>query len=315
MSEQKLFDLTDEELRCFHENGYLGPFTLYEPEEMQTIWKQIRYELNDRSHAAYALDIGYTGATNIANYDRHLDINLLSEHICRREITHRVRSILGPNLICWRTEFFPKYKGDEGTDWHQADTFANASGTSQILWPEEYNIKAGHGTITVWTAFTNATLKNGCLQFIPGTHKQMFYDESKGMKFDPEKINKLKKGDMTRGFFGYDYRELQIDPNWRPDESKAIQIEMKAGQFIIFWSTLMHASLPNTSTVKDMRMGFATRYVPTKVKVYPDTEFVSEYGGKIPLDKFGCVLVAGKDEYNHNKIITNNLRGMPFSQS
>jgi non-heme Fe2+,alpha-ketoglutarate-dependent halogenase len=315
MIEQTCFDLTEEELKQFHENGYLGPITLCEPEEMKEIWSKVRYELNDRSHAAYQLDIGYTGATNIANYDRHLDINLLSKHISNPKITHRVRSILGPDLLCWRTEFFPKYKGDEGTDWHQADTFANASGSPQILWPEEYNIKAGQGTITVWTAFTDATLKNGCLQFIPGTHKHMFYDESKVMQFDPNKINAMEKDGMTRGFFGYDYRDLQIDPNWRPDESKAESMVMKAGQCIIFWSTLMHASLPNTSTVKDMRMGFATRYVPTKVRVYPNTQNVSEYGGDIPLDRFGCVLVTGQDNYQHNTIIDKNLRGYPFYRS
>src|SRR6266704_2445664 len=75
--------------------------------------------------------------------------------VCGPEIVHRVTSILGPDLLCWRTEFFPKYPGDEGTDWHQADTFANASGQPQICWPDDQ--KEFGGTITVWTAFTEAT--------------------------------------------------------------------------------------------------------------------------------------------------------------
>lgn len=309
------FDLTKKELASFDKNGFIGPFTLYEPEEMKEIWRKVRYQLHDRSHAAYQLDIGYTGATNIANYDRHLDIDLLSEHITRSEIVHRVKSLMGRDLLCWRTEFFPKYKGDEGTDWHQADTFANASGTPQIIWPKEDNIKAGQGTITVWTAFTDATLKNGCLQFIPGTHKEINYDETKRMEFNPEKINLNEKNGVKRGFFGYDYRQLQIDPNWKPDESQAISMVMKAGQFIIFPSTLMHASLPHTGEAKDMRMGFATRYVPTKVKIYPDTELVVEYGGNIPLDRYGAVLVTGEDGFGHNKIMTHNLRGTPFKKA
>jgi len=40
----------------------------------------------------------------------------------------------------------------------------------------------------------------------------MFYDESKEMKFCPEMTNKIEKGGMKRGFFGYDYRNLQKDP-------------------------------------------------------------------------------------------------------
>ena len=150
------------------------------------------------------------GATNIANYDRHLDVDLLADHICNRRIVERLTSILGPDVLCWRTEFFPKYPGDEGTDWHQADTFANASGKPQILWPGESEARFGAGTITVWTAFTDSTRENGCLLLMPGTHHEMKFDESKRMSYDPSSINQTDKDGIRRGFFGYDYRQLQI---------------------------------------------------------------------------------------------------------
>ena len=309
---QNNFFLTQQELNQFHKNGYIGPFKLHEPNEMKELWRQIRYQLNDRTYAVYQDDIGFAGNTNISNYDRHLDIDLLSGHIANPKIVDRVSSILGENLLCWRSEFFPKHKGDEGTDWHQADTFANASGSPQIVWPEEMNIKQGQGTITVWTAFTDAKIENACLQFIPGTHKHMFYDEGKGMEYHASLINKIQKGGETRGFFGYDYRQLQIDPDWKPNEVDAVSMEMEAGEFIIFWSTLMHASHPHTSTVQKMRMGYVSRYVPTCVKIYPNTTTGFEYGGEIPLDRYGSVLVSGQDEYHHNTLVDKNLRGTPF---
>lgn len=308
----KKFDLSDEELERFHRDGYIGPFTLWSPDEMNTRWTKVRRQLFDRSHAAYPLAEAISGGNNIANYDRHLDVPYLGEHVCRPEITHRVRSILGPDVLCWRSEFFPKYPGDEGTDWHQADTFANASGRPQIIWPEDSEFG---GTITVWSAFTHATEKTACLRFIPGTHKNRYYDESKGMKYNPQRNNNVEKDGVRRGFFGYDYRELQIDPNWRPDESKAISLEMKAGQFIIFWSTLMHASYPHAGETDQMRIGFASRYVPTRVRIYPDTEWVEEYGGTIPLENYGAVLVSGRDEYGENRIRDKNMRGEPFFHS
>ena len=154
------FYLSNDELNNFQDYGFIAPITVYTPEEMANIWRQVRVELTDRSCAAYPVD-SFGAATNIANYDRHLDIDLLSRHICNRRIVDRVVSILGENILCWRTEFFPKYPGDEGTDWHQADTFANASGKPQILWPGETDKHFGQGTITVWTAFTDATSKNG----------------------------------------------------------------------------------------------------------------------------------------------------------
>ncbi|WP_338804344.1 chlorinating enzyme [Xenorhabdus griffiniae] len=303
--------LNKEQLNNFHKNGFIGPLTIYSKEEVNKVWNDVRRQLPDRSYAAYPTD-SYGAATNISNYDRHLDLDLLSRHIIHPKIIAPVSSILGDDVLCWRTEFFPKYPGDEGTDWHQADTFANASGKPQILWPGETEEQFGKGTLTVWTAFTDATIENGCLQIIPGTHVKMNYDETKSMEYQSDIVNSLTKDGIHRGFFGYDYRQLQIDPDWKPDETQAVSLEMKAGQCVIFWSTLMHASHPNM-TKDNFRMGFVARYVPSYVDIYPNTDHVYEYGGNIPLDKFGCVIVSGKNRNNNNRVISHNLRGQPFT--
>ncbi len=306
---QQNFALSESELNGFHENGFAGPFTLYDPDEIKKTWSRVRLELMDRGAAVYNDDAAISGATNIANYDRHLDHGFLARHIMREEIVRRVACILGPDVLCWRTEFFPKYPGDEGTDWHQADTFANASGAPQIQWPGGSDFG---GTITVWCAFTDSTADMGCLQFIPGTHRTMFYDETKAMHYDPSGNSGVAKNSVRRGFFGYDYRDLQIDPDWSPDESKAVSMEMKAGQFIVFWSTLMHASHPHLGKTRRMRMGFAARYVPTCVRVYPDTTEIEEYGGRVSLERYGAVLVSGTDAYGHNRIAERTTRDHPF---
>jgi non-heme Fe2+,alpha-ketoglutarate-dependent halogenase len=305
------FGLTPEELRKFQERGFYGPFKVYEPEDVSRTWRRERLALMDRTHAVYQEEAAQSGNTNISNYDRHLDSEFLADHICRPEIVDRVASVLGPDVLCWRTEFFPKYPGDEGTDWHQADTFANASGSPQIVWPGE-GVHFG-GTLTVWTAFTPARLDTGCMQFIPGTHESMFYDETKKMHYDPERINKESKSGVRRGFFGYDYRELQIDEEFEPDESKAVPMVMEPGEAIMFWSTLMHASMPHAGNTDEMRMAFATRYIPTSVHVYPDTTEIVEYGGRVSLDRFGSVLVSGTNEYDYNTIATQTTLGHPFT--
>lgn len=304
--------LTEEQLASFEKNGFIGPLTIYTPEDMRAIWNEVRRALPDRSSAAYPAD-SFGSGTNISNYDRHLDVDKLAEHVTNLKIVSPVTDILGPDVICWRTEFFPKYPGDEGTDWHQADTFANASGKPQILWPGETESAFGKGTLTVWTAFTDSTIENGCLEIMPGTHLKMNYDETKRMEYDGDSVNTLEKEGKKRGFFGYDYRELQVDPDWKPDEAMAVPLVMKAGQCVIFWSTLMHASYPNTSK-KDDRMGFATRYAPSFVDIYPDTDTVHEYGGKTSLEKFGSVVVAGQSLNPQNAIAEKTLRGKPFNK-
>ncbi len=316
-SEQRQFSLSPEELAAFHENGYAGPFKMYEPDEIRQIWRRQRLKLMDRSHAAYPVDT-LSGNTNLANYDRHLDNDFLAEHIGRPEIVDRMISVLGPDILMWRSEFFSKYPGEEGTDWHQADTFAMASGKMQIVWPD--NVKDAvtgspfGGALTVWCAFTEASEETGCLQFIPGTHKSMFYDESSGMQYDPSRINSIEKGGIKRGFWGYDYRSLQKDPNWEPDESQAITVPCKPGEFLMFWSTLMHASHPHQGKTKEYRMSFAPRYVPSSVKIYPDTEYLEEYGAKVSLKNYGAVLVSGKEDPSaHNRIARTTLTGKPYS--
>lgn len=306
-NEVETFALTDEEQEFIDKNGYVGPFTLYEPEEMEQIWNKTRRQVFDRTHAIYEIDM-HSGPNNIANYDRHLDIPFLAQHVARPEIVNKLKGILGPDILCWRTEFFPKYGGDEGTDWHQADNFAMASGKPQIIWPET----GFGGTVTVWTAFTEASEKTACLRFQPGTHRKMFYDEMKKMNYNPDLVNTKIKGGVLSGFFGYDYTELLVDPNVRPDDSKAVTIPMKAGQYVIFWSTLAHASLPNTADANVLRLGFASRYVPPFVKIYPDTTVIEEYGASLSLHKYGAVLVAGEDKYGYNPQLKTTTRGHPF---
>jgi non-heme Fe2+,alpha-ketoglutarate-dependent halogenase len=303
--------LTAQQLDQFHRDGYIGPFDAYQPAEMEQHLRALRPKLLNTRQAIYGQGRGVSGVTNLANYDRHLDVDFLASHITRPEIVSKVAGILGPDVLCWRTEFFPKYPGDEGTDWHQADNFSNVAGSKhpQIVWPED----AGFGgTVTVWSAFTEATPENGCLQFIPASHKTMNYDESKTMDYDSSAINQTYKDGVRRGFFGYDYRQLQKDPSWRPDETKAQSMVMRQGQFIIFWSTLMHASHPHEGLSGAMRLGFAARYLPTSVKVYPNSDKLQEFGGEASLAKHGCVLVSGRDAYHHNRFAEATVHGTPF---
>lgn len=304
MNDSQNFRLSDQELANFHNNGFIGPFQLYSEEEMKEIYKEIRAQLVNRTYAPYDTPMD----SAVANYDRHLDINLLSRHICRNEIVDRLERILGDNIICWRSEFIPKRPGAEGTDWHQADTFSHASGKPQLVWPEDDD---KGGCINVWTAFTDATEETACMVFIPGTQDENFYDESKGLNFDPQKNSDVVKQGIARGFNGYDYRDLQVDPNWVPDESKAVPMVMKAGEMIIFRSKLLHASKPNTSKTQT-RLGYVSRYIPSTVKVYPGTDYVEEFGGAYSLDKYGVVAVRGQNLEPSNRVKLKNNRGRLF---
>lgn len=272
-----------QEKEFFKENGYIGPFSIYPPELVDSMWKRVRFQLLNKKNAIYG--------NNKMNYDRHLDVKILSDIVSHPDIVRRVQNLLGPNILCWRTEWFPKYPGDEATAWHQAESFVAFEGDSKLVPTEPHD---GSWELTVWFAFTEATMETACLKLIPKTHRTWFFDEKRNVPFNPE---------STDGFYGYDFEKLKIDPGWKPDESEALHMPMEAGQVLMFTSRCLHASEANI-TKDRLRMGLAIRYVPTDVQVYPHhTDKFNHFGEVFPLEKYSTMLVGGQDTFGHNRII------------
>jgi len=86
----------------FFKNGFYGPFKVYNPEIAKDTIMKVRRKSRDMSKAIFQ---------NECNYDRHFDIDELSRHIEHETILAHIKAILGENLLCWRTEFFPKFPG------------------------------------------------------------------------------------------------------------------------------------------------------------------------------------------------------------
>jgi non-heme Fe2+,alpha-ketoglutarate-dependent halogenase len=149
---------------------------------------------------------------------------------------------------------------------------------------------------------SESTKENGCLKVMPGTHRTWFFDEKRNVPFEPENFNQkvIDTGEKA-GFYGYDYDKLKLDPTWKPEEEKAVHMVMKPGQFCIFTSRCMHGSNPN-STKSSTRFGWATRFVPTHVKVYAGQDSFHHFGEELPLDNYSTVLVLGEDRYHHNRV-------------
>lgn len=274
--------------KFFDENGYLGPFNVCPPESVGPMWKKVRGQLLDKKKAIYG--------GNKMNYDRHLDLKILSDVVSHPNIVSRVKSILGPNILCWRTEWFPKYPGDEGTTWHQAESFVAFEGESKLV-PTE--VHEGSWEVTVWFAFTEAKKETACLKVVPKTHRTWFFDERRNVPYDP---NMPMKG-TGAGFYGYDFEKLKIDPDWKPNEAEAVHFEMQEGEALMFTSRVLHGSEPNTSKDKT-RMGFAIRYVPTDVKIYSKhSGQYTHFGEVFSLEKYSAMLVSGEDTFKHNRVI------------
>src|SRR3954471_15345580 len=86
----------------------------------------------------------------------HLLFTWADELVHHPKVLDAVEDLVGPDILCWTTNFFIKEAHSPGfVSWHQDSTY----------WGLE-----PHDVITAWVAFTKSDLVAGCMKVIPGTH-------------------------------------------------------------------------------------------------------------------------------------------------
>lgn len=288
-----------ENINRFEKDGFTGPIKLYDKDVAKEMIREIRLKNLDKSKILY---------DNNLSYDRHFDISEMRSHICHPVILGYLTGILGPDILLWRTEFFPKFPGTKGTQWHQVRNYSYANGEALIV-PTLTDWNA-FIDLTVWTTFTPATRENGCMKFLRGSHLKSFYDES--LQATTGRDSHYKVSESDAGFFGYDFSQFQVDKHWDPDSEDVVEMEMEAGEAVIFTASCVHGSLPNI-TQQETRFALSGRYVPTHVRVYPGINQYTAHGETYDVSNFASVLVSGRDQYNHNKIRDADNHGIAFA--
>ncbi|WP_414589535.1 phytanoyl-CoA dioxygenase family protein [Scytonema sp. PCC 10023] len=314
--------LRKSEIEQFEKRGILGPYNLLSRQEAQDLHRFCykNYE-NDFDNGYFLCDeavnvlkkhnmwnIDYSGRYQVLRYKPFWDI------LISKEITQRLASLLGENVICWRNEFFEKKPGTEGTLWHQQSRFKQL--TKPILEPT-VNVDPGIIQLTVWIALTDVRIKNGCMRMIPGSFadgrfEQLFYDMLDNLmsyavdkeKHELEKIIKtlmFPTGPFSKAQLLFEVAMSELEDFAFPEVK---DLEMDAGDFIIFTSFNLHASHPNT-TEDQTRLALAGRYTNNDVKVHHenDRSYTPEGGFPFLSDRLGCIQAHGTDHYKHNKII------------
>ena len=207
--------LSDAQVARYHSAGYHFPLSALAANEATSL--RSRYE------SQAALIRGRN------NQKPHLLFTWIDQLIRSPAILDAVEDLLGPDLLCWSSQFFAKPAGDAGyVSWHQDATYWGLSS------PE---------VTTAWVALSPSTVESGCMQVIAGTHTSQVAHED---KFDEKNL-------LSRG------QEVAV----QIDRSQAVNVELQPGEFSLHHVLLFHGSEPNRST--DARIGFAIRYVPTHV--------------------------------------------------
>src|SRR5512132_3099799 len=104
--------LTPDEVRQFHEQGFLPRFRLKSPEEMEPIRRRIGEEVLGRP-SAYPGE--WTPEMCRFTQSRHLDSRLIWDLCSNPGVVQRMASLLGRDLLLWRTNLWNKEPaGDDG---------------------------------------------------------------------------------------------------------------------------------------------------------------------------------------------------------
>jgi hypothetical protein len=139
-----------------------------------------------------------------------------------------VEQILGPDLIIFTAIMFAKPKGvGKEVPWHQDG---------------HYTPVRPLDAVTVWIALEDVDVENGCVRFIPGSHKQGLLPH-----MQENRTNISTTHSVDRQYF---------------DPATAVDCELKAGEFSIHGEYVIHGSNPNVSNRS--RVGLAYRYFSAK---------------------------------------------------
>lgn len=166
-----------------------------------------------------------------------------------------VSQIIGPDLLVWGCGFFIKEPESRSyVSWHQDLNYWGLDGDQEV---------------TAWFALTPATVENGCMRFVPGSHRRK--DVPHVDSFAPDNL-------LTRG------QEIAVEV----DEASAVDVLLRAGQASFHHGHMFHASTPNRTNSR--RLGVAIRYVaPSMKQASGDRLLVSH--------------VSGEDRYGHFEIM------------
>lgn len=215
----KLLDA--EALSRYQRDGFYFPLRAMSAEEAQS-YRQ-RLEAYERT----------TGEPIHSNYRHkvHLLFTWANELVHHPRILDAAEDVLGPNLLCWTTNFFIKEANTpDYVSWHQDATYWGLS-SDEVM--------------TAWVALSDAPVESGAMKFWPGSHKMNQAEHRDTF----HEHNLLSRG-----------QEIAVDVP--PEEG--VMVPLKAGEFSLHHVKLVHGSEPNQTN--DRRIGLAIRYIPTHVR-------------------------------------------------
>ena len=191
----------------------------------------------------------------------HKISDIMYKYLATPKMVGTLLEIIGPDVKCMQSMLFIKANGKPGQAWHQDEDFIPTRDRSLV---------GG------WIAMDDATIENGCLWVIAGSHKY-------GLLW-PLEVQNDSRFDCADESRGFPYKDAD-----------ATAVEVKAGAIVFFNGYLLHRSFPNRAQSGYRRVLVnhymsASSLLPWKLPEGKEHMATADYRD--------IVMVAGKDPYS-----------------
>ncbi len=215
------YALSDDQIQFFNENGYLAGIKLLNEKQIERLRNELA-ELVDVHHPGHELF-----------YEFHSNESASSDSILFHALgAWRITN--GFHDVLWNPAFVmaaSQLLGNKAVRfWHDQLFYKPAKKGGVVAWHQDYSYwtrTTPLAHLTCWCGLDDSTVENGCLQYVPGSHKWGLLDK-------PELA-----GDLM-GIMDYLTPEQQT-------QFKPIPVETKAGEGIFHHGLTLHGSGENKS--------------------------------------------------------------------
>jgi hypothetical protein len=237
--------LTPQQADTYRHNGYLFPLPALAAEEAAEYLALLG---SIEAHIGSPLSRKDNG---LWRSSPHLYLPAFDRLVRDPRIVDAVEDLLGPDLLVYTGTFFIKEAGSPTfAAWHQDATY--------------FGIRP-HDHVTAWVALSDAGTVAGCMEVL----------SSRG---EPRQLHHAAAR-LEHSINGAGQTIVE-----RIDETGAVPMALKAGEFSMHHTLCVHRSAPNAAAHR--RVGFGISYIPTRCKLE------GAY-------RLGAMLVRGEDRFGH----------------
>jgi ectoine hydroxylase-related dioxygenase (phytanoyl-CoA dioxygenase family) len=218
--------LSSAQVERYERDGFLSPVAALTPEEAAASRAQLEAfeEFVGGPLTADSVDARYRSRT-------HVLLAWVHALVRNPAILDAVEGLIGPDILVYTSTWFIKEPESAAiAAWHQDATYFG-------LRPYVH--------VTAWLALTEATAENGCMEFLPGSHRGGQRPHRAGAVAGS--VNRA--GQAIVGAV---------------DDAPAVHAPLRSGEFSLHHTLCLHRSPPNRSLGR--RIGLAISYIPTHVQ-------------------------------------------------